>query len=92
MEFGRLINSQSQDLWTYGVLYAREFNSRFNAAVEINGNSNPAFNEMTLFLNLGARMTLTKRFTILFSGGKSLFLPKSLESIYIGYFALQIAI
>lgn len=92
IEIGRLINSRSQGAWTYGVLYARKFNSRVNAAVEINGNSNPAFSETTLFLNLGARMTITQRFTILFSGGKSIILPESLESIYLGYLALQIAI
>lgn len=92
MELGRLINSRSQDLWTYGALYAREFNSRINVAVEINGNTNTAFNETTLFLNLGARLTMTQRFKILFSAGKSLVLPQGEESIYIGYLALQITI
>lgn len=92
MEVGWLINSRSQDLWTYGVLYAREFNSRINTAVEINGNTNTAFNETTLYLNLGTRMTITKRFKILLSAGKSIMLPEEEESIYIGYLALQLAI
>jgi len=92
IELGRLINTRSQDLWTYGALYAREFNSRINAAVEINGNSNTTFNETTLFLNLGARMTITQRFKILLSAGKSIVLPEGAEDIYIGYLALQITI
>jgi hypothetical protein len=92
IEIGRLINSRSQGDWTYGVLYARAFNSRINAAVELNATSNSTFNETTLFLNLGARMTLTKYLTILFSGGKSVVLPESLERTYIGYLAVQIAI
>jgi len=92
MELGCLINSDEQDVWTYGVLYAREFNPRLNAAVEINGNTNINFNKTTLLLNLGTRMTLTPRFRILLSAGKSLFLPQGAESIYIGYLALQITI
>jgi hypothetical protein len=92
IEIGRSINSRTQGAWTYGLLYAREFNSRVNAAVELNGSSNSAFNETTLFLNLGTRISMTKRFTILLSGGKSIVLPENLESIYIGYLALQIAI
>lgn len=92
MEFGWLINSRSQNLWTYGALYAREFNSQINAAVEINGNTNTAFNETTLFLNLGARMTMTQRFKILLSAGKSIVLPEGAVSSYIGYLALQITI
>lgn len=92
MELGCLLNSDEQDVWTYGALYAREFNERINAAVEINGNTNINFDETTLFLNLGTRMTLTPRFRILFSAGKSLVLPQGAESIYIGYLALQITI
>ena len=92
LELGRLINSKSQDLWTYGALYAREFNEQINAEIEINGNSNTTFNETTLFLNLGTRLTMTKRFIILLSAGKSIVLPEGAESIYIGYLAVQIAI
>jgi hypothetical protein len=92
MEIGRLINSGGRGLWTYGMLYAREFNSQFNAAFEINGNTGAAINETTLFLNLGARMRMTKRFTILFSGGRSIAVPEGAKDIYIGYLALQIAI
>jgi hypothetical protein len=92
IELGRLINTRSLDLWTYGALYAREFNSRINAAVEINGNTNTNFNETTWFLNLGARLTMTQRFKILLSAGKSIVLPKGAENIYIGYLALQITI
>lgn len=92
MELGCIINTNEQDAWTYGALYAREFNERINAAVEINGNTNINFDETTLFLNLGSRMTLTPRFRILFSAGKSLVLPKDTESVYIGYLALQITI
>ena len=92
IELGRLINTRSQDLWTYGALYAREFNLRINAAVEINGNSNTTFNETALFLNFGARMTITQRFKMLLSAGKSIVLPKGTEDIYIGYLAFQIAI
>jgi hypothetical protein len=92
IELGRLINIRSQDLWTYGALYAREFNPQINAAVEINGNSSTTFNETTLYLNLGARMTMTQRFKILLSAGKSIVLPEGAEDIYIGYLALQIVI
>ena len=92
IELGRLINTRSQDLWTYGALYAKEFNSRINIAVEINGNSNTNFNETTLFLNLGTRITMTQSFKILLSAGKSIISPEGTENIYIGYLALQIAI
>ena len=92
IELGRLISTKSEDMWTYGALYAREFNSLINAAVEINGNTNTTFNETILFLNLGARMTMTQRFKILLSAGKSIVLPKEAENIYIGYLALQITI
>lgn len=91
MELGRLINSQSPGLWTYGMLYAREFNSQINAAFELNGNTGSALNETTLFLNLGARMKMNKRFTLLFSGGRSIAVPEGTKSIYVGYLALQIA-
>jgi len=91
-EIGRSINTQSPDLWTYGVLYGSEFNSRVNAAVEINGNSNDTFNETTIFLNLGARITMTQRLKLLLSGGKSIVLPVGMENVYVGYLALQLAI
>jgi len=92
IELGRMINTRSQDLWTFGALYTREFNSQINPAVEINGNTNTNFNVTTLFLNIGARMTMTQNYKILLSAGKSIVLPKGEKDIYIGYFALQIAI
>jgi|GEM_PF-3033672 len=92
IELGRLINTRLQDLWTYGALYAREFNSRIIAAIEINGSSSTTFNETELFFNFGARMTVIQRFIILLSAGRSIDLPKGREHIYIGYLALQIAI
>ena len=92
IELGRLINTKTEDSWTYGALYAREFNARINAAVEVNGTSNTNFSESTMFLNVGARMTITSWSKLLFSAGKTIILPKGNEDVYIGYLALQVAI
>lgn len=92
IELGRLISTKFQNLWTYGLLYAREFNPHINAAIEINGNTGSKLSETTLFLNIGARMAIAQRLKILLSGGKSIVIPKGNENIYIGYLALQVAI
>ena len=92
VEIGGLVNSINQGAWSYGLLYARTFNSKVNAAVELNGSTNLYFSATTLLLNLGIRMTITQRCTIQFSGGKSIVLPEFLKPVYIGYLALQFAI
>jgi hypothetical protein len=92
VEVGRLMNSRNNGTWTYGMLYAREFNTRMNAAFEITGDSDPELNATTLFLNIGARLSMIKSFTLLVSGGKSIVLPENAEKVYLAYLALQIAL
>lgn len=92
LECGWLNNSKSTAAWTYGMLFAREFSSVFNAAIEINGNMNPAFSATTLFVNLGTRVTMSQQFILLVSGGKSIVSPPGIASQYISYIGLQLAI
>lgn len=89
LEIGRLINSKSEGTWTFGILYARDLNTKVNIAGELNGNVNSALHETNILLNIGTRISMTNNLILLFSGGRSLVLPNGEEPVYIGYLAMQ---
>jgi hypothetical protein len=71
-EAGYLIEQYGGNSWEYGFLFGRDVSDRFEALGEIHGASPENFSASDLVLNVGSRVAMSDRLTVLMSVGRSL--------------------
>jgi hypothetical protein len=71
LEIGRVFHEGDDD-WLYGFAASREFGSRVELAAELYGEATSGFGRSSLLANVGARLKLSDRMTLLVALGHEL--------------------
>jgi outer membrane putative beta-barrel porin/alpha-amylase len=70
-ELGYQFVRHDKDEWIYGFAVRRKLKSRLEVLGEIHGESARDFRENEVLFNIGGRVELTSRYTLLFASGRS---------------------
>ncbi len=89
-EFGYQIVQRTKDELIYGFAVARKVNKRLELLGEVHGESPRDLSENEIIFNVGGRDALTKRYTLLFSSGRSLHHSSTEQPSWIAYVGLQL--
>jgi hypothetical protein len=90
LEFGREFASRDQGGWIFGSLYNIRVSKIAELSAELFGTSDYKFIDNEIFINIGMRLNLSKRFNFLFSVGNNFIVHNSGENKFISYLGLQV--
>jgi hypothetical protein len=88
-EVGYQLVRGDKDEWIYGLAVERKIKKRLELLGEIHGESKRDFSENQIVFNLGGRYDLNKRYTLLFSSGRSLHHASRVQPTLLAYVGLQ---
>ena len=88
-ELGRIFPAHGEDEWLYGLALGRELSPSLELAVELHGTGRFSRDRDELIANVGARLKLTQRETLLISAGRSINRTHGTELTFTGYLGLQ---
>ena len=89
-EFGYQIVQREKDELIYGFVVRRKANERLEFLGELHGESPRDLSQNRMVVNIGGRYDLSKKYSLLFSSGRSLHRSSTEQPSWIGYVGLQL--
>ena len=88
-EVGYQMVQRQSDEWIYGFAVARKVNKRLQLLGELHGESKRNLKNNEVVFNVGGRYTVSKRYTLLFSSGRTLGTTSGDQPQWIAYAGVQ---